>query len=112
MPFAISPGVVSHDVPSLTEPSGMVTLMGTRGCLAISSSCFALRRLNSSSRSWRKEGGGFSSSGPESSVFGAAFLSFFAPLAGFGAAASAMIVRGQELEENETCFWETWESRG
>lgn len=88
IPLAISPGVVSHAVPSFTEPSGMVMEMGSRGFWAYTSSCVALSRSNSARRSWRKEGGGLSSNGPESSCF----FSFFAPLGAFGGLAAASAI--------------------
>jgi hypothetical protein len=46
MSFAICAGEVSHEVPTLTEPSGSVILICWRGFFAISSSYLALSRSN------------------------------------------------------------------
>ncbi len=51
MPAATSYGVVSHDLPSTTLPSGRVTLMSLRSCLASHSARSALQRSQMASRS-------------------------------------------------------------
>jgi hypothetical protein len=56
MPSATERGVVSHDVPSITFPSGSVILMGTRGLRARRAFWAAITSSYTAARSARKAG--------------------------------------------------------
>lgn len=75
--FAISYGVLCHAVPSTTLPSGSVTLIGTRGFNATSSSYFFFNLSHNSKRDLMYSGSGFVSFGADPPPAFFSFLDLF-----------------------------------